>query len=214
MSYYLESISSLFNKGDHRSSNTGSSENQSYTRVSSNDTQTPRQSTSNTTTHWGSKAGSTFGDNKTETSRHEVPHCKTCTCPPISKDPDILKDSSGRPYSGEQLNLVATMALERYRSTQDGTERHHQMWDIRRALKQSELPYKDAILEEASGFTRPDENDRNYWIREIMDEKTGFPATLEEAFKASCIPNSEFPREGMKGSYNRLKMARLRYSQR
>jgi len=212
MPSHLGSIFSLKTKGDRRSSDAASSTPQSSMPVSSSDTPTPRQFTSDTTMHWGSKAGSTFRDKNTETSRNEPPHCRTCTCATISKDPDIMKDSSGRPYNPRQLNHLATVALARYRNSQDADEKSDSMRVIRRALEQSDLSYKDAILKEASGFTPAHCDLRDYWIRQIMDEKTGFPATLEEAFKASCIPNSEVPREHMEGIYNRLQMARLRYS--
>jgi hypothetical protein len=178
-----------------------------FDTVSSNGTETPIQFTPGTTVYGGSRAGSTLG--KSKKPRHKAPHCPSCICPSSATDPNALKDYNGRPYGRRQLINASVSALRTFNCTGDATLQADQMRLMRQALMQSELPYTDALLQNSGMFEPLNEFQQNSQIRALINPEEGFPKTLQGAFEATCEPNSQNARKGLKGFHERLKMATL-----
>ena len=189
--------------------NAGSFPPQSCNPGMSSGRQTPVQYTPDTTIYGGSEAGSMFGHTKKKTSQHKAPHCPSCTCVPPAKDPNTLRNARGQPYGHKQLVYAAVTALATYNGTQDAPLKARQMEVMHRVLKQSELPWTEALYQNDPPFEPSTGYDRDVWVRGLINPKTGFPVTLEEAFEATCDGEPSKVRKGMKGAYQRLQMALL-----
>jgi hypothetical protein len=179
-----------------------------FDAVSSSGTQTPIQFTPGTTMYEGSEADSTVG--KSKKPRHRAPHCKSCTClPPTAEDPNALKTARGRLYGRRQLVNASVSALATFNATGNLPAKAKQMAVMRQVLKQSELPYTDVLYQNSPIFEPWNENKLDSEIRALINPTTGFPETLQEAYKASCDAKSQRARPGLEGFHARLQMAML-----
>ena len=163
--------------------------------------------TPGTTVYADSAAETT--DDEDEGTQHQGRHCSTCICGSLVDDPKALKTEKGKLYNRRQLIRVTTTALSTYTNTADASLRAKQMGVITQALKQSGLPYTDALYQEAPNFPRWTDIRRDDEIRRLVNPITGFPTSVKEAYHVTCKEGTEEPRDDMVGLHARLSIAVL-----